>query len=141
MAASASVVLRIVIERPPAGATWRLQSGKADLVAPVTATAKKLVFEFPIQVSESGPVVFRGPFAQGPPAGRFIYVTSRGRSTEAGAPWGRRAKVHLASITREMVDSGATLEARFEGTDRKGGPACATVPLLGGGWTVARPTR
>jgi hypothetical protein len=29
------------------------------------------------------------------------------------------------------------LEVQFAGTGPKGGPACATVPLLGTGWRVA----
>ena len=46
-------------------------------------------------------------------------------------------------ITRKMVDAalgepGTVLEARFEGIGRDGGPACATVPLLDGGWRLVR---
>lgn len=49
----------------------------------------------------------------------------------------------LGAITGEMVDAvlatpGAVLEARFAGVGRDGGPACATVPLLDGGWRLVR---
>jgi hypothetical protein len=46
----------------------------------------------------------------------------------------------LATITQKLVEQakkGAMLEARIAGTAKDGGPACATVPLLGGGWRVA----
>jgi len=33
--------------------------------------------------------------------------------------------------------TGAKYLVEFAGTDRKGDPACATVPLLGTGWYVA----
>jgi hypothetical protein len=45
------------------------------------------------------------------------------------------------AITWELIEealskSGAVLEARIAGTAGDGGPACATVRLLNGGWKV-----
>ena len=54
------------------------------------------------------------------------------------ADWQRRAKVPLAGITWTMIKKGSVIEAHIEGTARDGGPACATVPLLGGGWKVVQ---
>jgi hypothetical protein len=50
-------------------------------------------------------------------------------------------KIHLASITGEQIEavspvSGGVLEATVSGVDRKGAPACASVPLLDAGWSV-----
>jgi len=52
--------------------------------------------------------------------------------------WQRRAKVPLDGITWSMIKKGSVIEARISGTARDGGPACATVPLLGGGWRIAQ---
>jgi len=58
---------------------------------------------------------------------------------EVPSCWTRRAKVPLAGITDALIATGEILEARFAGTARDGGPACATVPLLDGGWHAVRP--
>ena len=53
-----------------------------------------------------------------------------------------RIKVHLSSITWAQIDQVAgmdgVLEAVVQGTGRDGGPSCASVPLVGGGWAVRR---
>jgi hypothetical protein len=54
--------------------------------------------------------------------------------------------VPVRDITWEMVEevlSGKdmVLEARIAGAAGDGGPACATVPLLDGGWRVAHGRR
>ena len=84
---------------------------------------------------------FLGPFTQGPPASRFVYVNSGTLAGESGTPWTRRAKIPLAGITTAMMRKalaapGVRIEARIEGTARDGGPACATCRPIGGGWSV-----
>jgi hypothetical protein len=85
-----------------------------------------------------------GPVTQGPPTGRFVYLNSGQRAGQADYCWDRRAKVPLAGITQQLIDRareqpGARLEARVLGTGLDGGPACATVPLLEGGWRILPP--
>ena len=46
---------------------------------------------------------FLGPFTQGPPASRFVYVNSGTMAGENATPWTRRAKIPLAGITNAMV--------------------------------------
>jgi hypothetical protein len=41
------------------------------------------------------------------------------------------------TIAAAKAKRGVTLEAQFAGTVSKGGPACATVPLLGNGLQLA----
>jgi hypothetical protein len=52
----------------------------------------------------------------------------------------RRLKVQLRDLTAaqiaKAVKTDATLVARVHAVAKDGGPACATVPLLGGGWKV-----
>ncbi|HKP74988.1 MAG TPA: DUF5990 family protein [Longimicrobiaceae bacterium] len=137
--------LRIHVLRRPRGAAFAVQRGKGELVEPSAVSADAMVFDLTVRVAEGkdGRPNFLGPFAQGTPADRFVYLNSGTYAGQAETPWSRRAKLKLAGIGWEMVDEalatpGAVLEARIEGTAGDGGPCCATVPLLDGGWRVAR---
>lgn len=136
--------LRITVVDPPPNVALAVQRGRDGLLPPTRQTADALVFDFTVRAGErDGRPNFLGEFAQGTPADRFVYVNSGSSAGQPGSRWQRRAKVKLATITREMIDaalaeSGAVLEARFHGIGRDGGPACATVPLLDGGWRLVR---
>lgn len=137
--------LRIVVERPPAGVWLRVQRGRDGLLPPSREDADAVVFDFAVRVADAadGGMVLRGELTQGPPAARFVYVNAGKRAGQAHSCWERRAKVPLAGITPELAREalaapGAVIEARIAGTGRDGGPACATVPLLGAGWHVVR---
>lgn len=139
--------LRITVVHPPGGVTFCLQRGRDDLVPPAEAAEDHLAFDFEVRIGEKpdGSPNFLGGFAQGPPAGRFVYVNSGTYAGQVDSCWSRRAKVPLAGITWELIEQvlatrHALLEARIAGTGRDGGPACATVPLLAGGWRVALQT-
>ena len=134
-----NITLRIIVENPPV--RFKVQRGKDELLEAISATAKQLVFEFSVRVRDDRPdgtPNFLGPFAQGPAGGRFVYVNSGRMGGDMDADWQRRAKVPLSGITWAMIRKGSIIEARIEGTARDGGPACATVPLLGDGWRVAQ---
>jgi hypothetical protein len=138
--------LRILLVHPPREVVFCLQRGKAEIVSPVRSTGYDLSFDLSLRVGErpDGLPNFLGPFAQGPPAGRFIYVNSGTCAGEAGSGWTRRAKVPLSAITWPMIEEvlaapDRILEARIAGTAKDSGPACATVPLLEGGWRVMTP--
>jgi len=135
--------LRIVMEHPPAGGVVVLQrgaSGKAELVAPVSASPEALVFDFAVTVSGAGPdggPRFLGACVQGPLGGRFVYLNSHAYAGVPGATHGRRAKVPLGGISWAQIEAllaGERLEAHIAGTARDGGVACASVPLLPPGW-------
>ncbi len=72
------LTLRIRVVNPPAGVDFLVQRGRDDLTAPVTASRSALLFEFPVRVGAqpNGAPNFLGPFAQGPPSARFVYVNS-----------------------------------------------------------------
>jgi hypothetical protein len=136
--------LRIVVVDPPSGVVFALQRGRSELESPTVAAGEESTFALSVRVgprSDPSPN-FLGPFAQGPKGGRFVYVNAGTLAGQADSCWTRRAKVSLEGITWALVDEalagpGKVLEARLAGTGRDGGPACATVPLLGGGWRVA----
>ncbi|HEU0298998.1 MAG TPA: DUF5990 family protein [Longimicrobium sp.] len=140
------ITLRVVVVDPPAGVVWRMQRGRHELVDPVSAAEGRLVFDAAVRVGgdrpDGGPNLL-GPFAHGRPDDRFLYVNSGTSAGQHPSPWSRRAKVKLAGIDWGLVeraesDPDTVLEVRFAGTLRDGSPACATVPLLDGGWRAVR---
>lgn len=92
----------------------------------------------------TGAPVFLGPFAFGPPAARFLYVSwsaVRPDDPDAGRAMFRRAKVPLGGISWAQVEEaaagpGRVLEATVPGVARDGGPVCATISPRDG-WRVA----
>ena len=146
MGTGREVPLRVVVVDPPPGVTFAVQRGRADLLAPRETTPTSVVFDLAVRVdglTRGGRPRFLGPLTQGPPDGRFLYVNSGTLAGQAESCFTRRAKVPLGSIAPSQVDEvlrepGARLEARIEGRAADGGPACATVPLLGGGWSLIR---
>jgi hypothetical protein len=136
--------LRVTVVGLPPGVTWRLQRGGRDLIPPSRADGAGVSFDLTVRVGGAlpdGRPNLLGPLTQGPPGGRFLYVNSGTLAGQADSPWTRRAKVPLGGITQAMVGEvlarpGVVLEARIAGTAKDGGPACATVPLLGAGWGV-----
>jgi Family of unknown function (DUF5990) len=124
--------LRITLIKPLTGVPLCLQKGKDDLVPPTSDSGEKVSFDFTVNIANDrtdGPPKFRGPFVQGPPAGRFIYINSGTYAGQADSCWSRRAKIPLSGITWELIEealskSGAVLEARIADTADDGGPAC-----------------
>lgn len=138
--------LRIVMRDPVPGVAIALQrgpSGKASLVWPVESSAEALVFDLDVVVDGSladGRPRLLGPFVQGPPAGRFVYLTAGTGAGQFASPWTRRAKVPLGGLSWALIEGlapGARLAAHIAGKSRDGGPACASVPLLPPGWVSA----
>jgi hypothetical protein len=135
--------LRVTLVRPPKGVRLCVQ-GKdaAELVGATTATGGHVSFDASVRMKlggAKGAVRFLGPLTHGPQDKRFLYVCSGTLAGQPGSPWTRRAKVGLWTITPDLIDAVRTgaasgLEARINGCAGNGGPACATVPLLEGGW-------
>jgi hypothetical protein len=77
-----------------------------------------------------GGVDLRGPYIQGPPGGRFVYL-SWGTVDEAGAfRMFRRAKLGLDGVPSDVLDGArqsGVLVGRIGLTDGKGNPRCAAV--------------
>ncbi len=143
----ADLTLRILVINPPPGVAWAVQSGRTELIKALEQSAGQIVFEVRVRLGATrsdGKPALLGPVTKGTPASRFLYANSGTGAGQADSCWDRRAKVPLTGITRQLIERvqrspGVRLEARFMGTGRDGGPACATVALLGGGWRVIEP--
>ena len=137
------LTLRITVVDPPADVEFQVQHGRHELTAPVRVTAGAIVFEFPVRVGArpNGEPNFLGPYAQGPPDGRFVYVNSGTLAGQSDSCWTRRAKVPLTPIGWPLIDRArqqrGVLEVSFKGTGRDGGPTCASVKLEASAWRVA----
>jgi hypothetical protein len=139
------VLIRITLLDPPRGVDFCIQGRDAqELLQRTKAAGRDLSFDLTLAAAHVGGLPrFFGEVAQGPPTGRFVYVCSGALAGQGESCWTRRAKVPLAGITWELVqsalsDAGARLEARFHGRAGDGGPACATIKLLDGGWRLVR---
>lgn len=143
-AESSDVLIRVIVDEPPAGVAFQLQLGKHELVPAIRATRREIVFEFAVRIGRrpSGEPNFLGAFVQGPPAGRFVYINSGTLAGQANSCWTRRAKVPLNGITWNLIErahrGNVVLESHVAGAGRDGGPACARVPLCAPGWRVRR---
>ena len=137
-----NVLARIVLIAPPAGTTFALQRAKGELARAAVSKGQDMQFEFTFQAEEraggGGGWQSLG-LMRHPAGGKFIYVNSGTLAGDTASPWTRRAKVSLESLTWAVVSGvaarpGARLEVRVSGVAKDGGPACASVPLLSGGW-------
>ena len=145
MPGSEGLTLRIVVERPPAGVDFALQKGSGQEYETEqkqrSSKGKDLAFEFQPAVRDGvsdGMAALGGPFVQGPPRQRFVFIDIGTYAGQAGSCWSRRMKVPLEGISRKMLDAGGVLEARVPGTGRDGGPTCATVKDFEGWKRVRR---
>jgi hypothetical protein len=72
----------------------------------------------------------RGPYIQGPPGGRFIYLNWGDVDTQGTFRMFRRAKLRLDAVPAEVLRAAqerGVLVARVVLTDAKGHPTCASV--------------
>jgi hypothetical protein len=87
-----------------------------------------------------GAADIKGPYIQGPPGGRFIYL-NWGMVDDSGEfTMFRRAKLWLNAVPPEVLSSAAAagaLVGRLGLTDAKGNPVCASIrpPLID--WSAA----
>jgi hypothetical protein len=134
--------IRIALVDPPAGVDLGIQRGGGAHYETLFVQQGKqgdVIFDFSLTVTKNrkdGLPNFRGPFAQGPPASRFIYIDVGTYAGQRNTQWSRRMKVPLQGITWALIRQvtskpGHKLLARIPGTGKDGGQSCATVQLLG----------
>lgn len=129
--------LRITVQRPPPGVLFCVQGRPGEYLSQTRSKDADLVFDFDVRVVPGDQPRLLGAVVQGSPVQRFVYVCSGTYAGDKTTCWSRRAKVPLIGITSDMVAKrppGKRLSAAILGTAADGGPACASVPLLGPGW-------
>lgn len=135
------LTLRIILEKPTTGVVYGIQKGKGsnyETVLKQMSDSCDLHFEFPIKVKfdEDNKPVFFGPFTQGPPKERFIYIDIGTYAGQKNTGWSRRLKIPLKSISRHIIEKfppGNVLLAKIPGSGGKdGGPTCGTIKPFDG---------
>jgi hypothetical protein len=136
--------LRVVVDDPVPGLALALQRGqaeKASLVPPTRQATDAVVFDFDVTVDgglPDGRPRLLGPFVQGPPGARFVYLSVGRYAGQTDSQWAGRVKVPLADISWALIEvlgpGASPLTARIAGRSPKGGPALASVRLLPPGW-------
>ena len=95
--------------------------------------------EITVKPGADGTPDFAGPAVHGKRGERFFYLSWSGERAGHREMF-RRLKLHLRDLTSAQLDRARTscgiLEARVHAVAKDGGPACASVPLLGG-WKLS----
>ncbi len=138
------IILTVV--QPPPGVLFAVQRGRDELLPPYAQTAESLSFALTVRLGPAradGSFNFLGPYTQGTPDDRFVYVNSGVRAGQVDTPWERRAKIKLGGIPREMVEAAAgvphrAVQAHIHGTMRDGGPVCASVAPPAIAWQLVK---
>lgn len=136
------LTLRIIVEQPPPGVDYALQKGSGSAYEPVQkqrSQGEDLRFEFQPSLKEGvfdTKAALGGPFVQGPPRQRFVYLDIGTCAGQHDSTWSRRLKIPLDGIPAKFLRTGGVLEARVPGTGKDGGPSCATVKDFDG-WVPA----
>jgi len=146
------LTFRIVLEKPPAGVDFGLQKGRGNVYETIQkqrSGTDDLHFEFSARAkagAKGAEINLLGPFVQGPPSARFVYLDIGTCAGQTGTNWSRRLKIPLTGITSEMIDwaadSPVILDTHVPGTGKDGGPNCATVkPFRGWKLVKSSPSR
>ncbi|GAB4029556.1 DUF5990 family protein [Spirosoma gilvum] len=135
--------LRIVLVKPPAGVDFGLQQGSGHHYLTIQrqrSNSQDLAFSFTVRVkgdaaTNPAPTLL-GPFVQGPPAGRFVYLDIGTAAGQFDSVWSRRLKIPL-TITWDLIEQfsrnpNQILEAQVPGTGKDGTPTCGTVKPFAG---------
>ena len=134
------ITLRIVVENPVSGTVYGLQKGKGPIYETIQAqlgSAQDLSFEFVVHAKQTNGSDFllSGPFVQGTPENRFVYIGIGSYAGQGGAQWSGRLKVPLPEAT--LLNSQANIgEYRWSctvpGRTKDGKPMFATVKPFSG---------
>jgi hypothetical protein len=115
---------------------------RKDPVDVTPGDARDATFEFDVDIlpTPDGVWDFRGPYVQGGPGERFIYLTWGDLPPGGEFAMFRRAKLHLSCLDRDMLAAAAEpahrLVVRLSLTDAKGGPRCASLRPPAVSWSV-----
>ena len=139
----AELTLRVILRNPAQGVAYALQKGRSprhETVQVQVATSSDLLFEFSVEATTNNKAdwTLQGPYTQGPPNDRFVYIGSGTFAGQKDSPWSRRLKIPLAGITAILpgaMNDVMIFETQVPGIGKDGGPNCATVKPFEG-WTL-----
>jgi Family of unknown function (DUF5990) len=122
------------------GVQRRGRPGEFLDLTPGDAPQATWILDCTVAASDGG-VDVKGPYIQGPPGGRFIYLSWGTVDAPGSFEMFRRAKLWLDAVPAMVMDqavAGGLLVGRLGLTDPKGHPLCASVrpPVIE--WSAGR---
>ena len=147
------LLIRIILEAPPAGVDYGIQKGsgnKYETIEKQRSGGGDLQFNFSIMIKNTDPASpdFSGPFVQGPPGERFIYIDIGKAAGQFDTSWSRRLKIPLQNIPLKNIlmekpgilsgNEAIVMVTSVPGTAKDGGPNCATVKPFAGWYFVTQ---
>src|SRR4051812_24843495 len=129
-----AIILRIILQAPTPGVIYGLQKGKGssfETVQKQVSDSNDLIFQFNVEAkNDDGNAIFLGPYTQGTPQDRFVYIDIGACAGQTDSQWSRRLKIPLSGISARTVNALSEkdiLECKVPGTGKNGSPNCATV--------------
>ena len=132
--------LQIIVHNPVSGLRYGLQKGKGasyETVQAQTGKGEDLTFNFWVQLQGAPGSVpsLAGPYVQGTPGARFIYLGIGSYAGQTGAAWNGRLNVPLPEATfgdAFINDRKSTWRCTVPGSRAQGMPVFATVKPFSG---------
>jgi Family of unknown function (DUF5990) len=132
--------LRIILQEPTPGVVYGLQKGRGsnyETIQKQTSDSNDLIFQFNAEAkhSDNGEIILHGPFTQGTPQDRFVYIDIGTYAGQKDSLWSRRLKVPLGGINSKLLDTlsaNKILQCKIPGGGKDGSPNCATVRPFSG---------
>lgn len=119
---SSRLPLRLIHGGAPPGAPpdetlrFGLQDSKGEVHPGATRPDGTLHFDLTLDIKPGAAAsepIFTGPFAHGPPAGRFLYLSWK-REGKSEAPWAWRIKIPLSGIGWPEIRAAGKSSGRLE---------------------------
>ncbi|GAB3948836.1 hypothetical protein GCM10028805_24130 [Spirosoma harenae] len=142
------ISLRIILEGPTAGVDFGLQKGSGhhyETVQKQRSQSQDLRFDFTVRVkgdpdNDVYPTLL-GPFVQGNPSARFVYIDVGSYAGQPDSKWSGRMKIPLPKISWDVAhqllgDVGQALVTQVSGTGKDEGPPFGTIKPFAG-WQPA----
>jgi hypothetical protein len=103
-----TLTFRVIVEKPVPGIVYGLQKGSGndyETLQKQLSDSRNLLFDFaiPLKKNKEGNIVLHGPFIQGPPHAKFLYLDIGSYAGQCNAPVSGRLKVPLTDITEELI--------------------------------------
>ena len=99
-------------------------------LVPADAATASWTAEVSPTARPDGGVDLKGPYVQGPPGGRFLYLSWLATEADGSRTMFRRAKLMLDAVPTDVLEQAVAdgvLVGRLGLTDDRGNPRCAAV--------------
>jgi hypothetical protein len=135
-----AINFRIILQAPTPGVVYGLQKGKGstyETVQKQVSNSSDLIFQFNVEAKQDDDdsPIFLGPYTQGTPQDRFVYIDIGTYAGQKDSKWSRRLKIPLSGIsarTLKTLSENDILECKVPGSEKNGSPNCATVKPFSG---------